>query len=69
MYEKLPIAQFSNGGVLYMKEKKKVEHDEVLTDKDVIVEKGMPPQILARHENDSNPEAYDLRDPEQLNAD
>jgi hypothetical protein len=69
MYEKFPIAQFSNGGVLYMKEKKKVEHDEVLTDKDVIVEKGMPPQILARHENDSNPEAYDLRDPEQLNAD
>ncbi|WP_158217626.1 hypothetical protein [Lottiidibacillus patelloidae] len=51
-----------------MNEKKKIEHDEVMTDKDLIVEKGMPPQILARHENDSNPDAYDLRDPQQLNA-
>jgi hypothetical protein len=68
MHENFEKVHFNNGGVWLMIDKKKIEHDETITDKDLIVEKGMPPQILARHENDSNPDAYDLRDPEQLNA-
>jgi hypothetical protein len=67
--EMIVITQLIVGGDSMYEKKRNIEHDEVQTDKDMIVEKGMPPEILARHENDSNPDAYDLRDPKQLNAD
>jgi hypothetical protein len=51
------------------KDKKAIVHDEERTDKDMIVQKGMPLEIISRHENDSDPDTYDLKDPKQVNAD